>query len=484
MGSTVRAESNFGATSGSNFSPRRWHRSTWVVAAIIVLALLMANLPGQVVSFPRIELPNNLQTGFPIDWRYQHGWPWTCLVRAEFDHTFKMHMPMVWDEPTSADCWRFWSGVPRLQYAALAGNLFIAAALIYAGGVAFEWWRRRRSRIWQLHLVDALLFIAVLSGALALWISSRGRFLREQQVLSLPSDPTVPLDEELPLMLIESHSTQLGGPSWLRLLSEESPLRTFDRVIAIEVPGYELPKAAPFRDLRQLAIHHEATERDIAILSQFRHLEALLVSFVTVDREGGSDTPGFVALPEMPRLRGLSLSMVRQPVAGLSNLRSLEVLEVDECAVNDSMLNELASLKRLRELSLAETKITNEGLQRLAALSQLERLVLDDTLIDDRGLHNLRGFQRLNDLSLQRTKISGAGLRHLERLPHLQTLSLIDTEVSDADIESFHALRHLKWLSVGNRRLSDEGISELRSSLPRCKIHVLNTRRHEGARGL
>ena len=231
----MRAESNVGGTSGPIFSPRRWHRSTWVVAAIIFLALLMANLPGQVVSFPRIELPNSLQTGFPIDWRYEHGWPWTYLVRAEFDHTFKMHMPMPWDGPSSADCWKLWSDLPRLQYAALVGNLLIAAVLVYVSSAAFEWWRRRRNRIWQLHLIDIFLLIAVLSGVLALWVTARSQFRREQQVLSLPSDPTAPVDEEFPLTLIESHSTKLGGPSWLRLLSEESPLRSFDRVIAVDL---------------------------------------------------------------------------------------------------------------------------------------------------------------------------------------------------------------------------------------------------------
>ncbi|HUE70962.1 MAG TPA: hypothetical protein VMP01_08735 [Pirellulaceae bacterium] len=440
------------------------------------MALLIANLPGQVVSFPRIELPNSLQTGFPIDWRYEHGWPWTYLVRAEFDHTFQMHMPMLWDGPSSADCWKLWSDLPRLHYLALIGNLLIAGVFVGASGVGFEWWRRRRNRIWQLHLLDVFLFIAVLSGALALWMASRSQYLREQQVLSLPSDPTAPINDEFPLMLIESHSVQRRSPSWIRLLSEESPLRSFDRVIGIEVPASELPKAIPFRNLRTIAIHHEATDRDLATLSRFRELEALRLFAVSVNGDDEGAEPQLLELPAMPHLRGLSLSLIRQPVAGLSKLQSLEVLELDECAVNNSMLDELESLKRLRELSLAETKITSEGLEHLAGLSQLEKLVLDDTLIDDSGLSHLSGLLRLNDLSLARTHVSGDGLRHLDRLPHLQILSLIDTEISDADIEALKRLRHLKWLTVSNRRLSDDAISVLRRELPHCDIHVLNTR--------
>ena len=143
------------------------------------------------------------------------------------------------------------------------------------------------------------------------------------------------------------------------------------------------------------------------------------------------------ALPELPALRSLDLSLSPLKDADLSalgRLRRLENLSLYATGVRDRALAAVRGLKQLRTLNVAYNPITDKGLAELKGLPELQTLILFRTKVTDDGLSNLAGLAKLQELSLSETAVGDKGLAALKGLTGLRVLSLSATKVTDAGV--------------------------------------------------
>lgn len=182
-----------------------------------------------------------------------------------------------------------------------------------------------------------------------------------------------------------------------------------------------------------------------------------------------------VSMGELRRLSGLkNLKTLRMPPSSLTDctlaqLRSADLLHalwcantaegyssgprpsgpeevsqlfLDETAITDSGLRELAGLSNLNSLSLLETDVSDDGLSVLLALENLTYLRLGSR-ITNRGIKKLAGFTNLETLDLSYTQVDETGLRGLSSLQNLTTV--IPPQLTD---ETLAALRATGLLHV------------------------------------
>jgi len=90
-------------------------------------------------------------------------------------------------------------------------------------------------------------------------------------------------------------------------------------------------------------------------------------------------------------------------------------------------------------------------------------------------MKHLRGLTHIEGIRLTNARITDAGLGQLKGLRNLRYMGLAGTRITDAGLEHLQDLRHLKTLSLGNTRVTDDGLTQLKASLPNCKIIVGST---------
>lgn len=135
---------------------------------------------------------------------------------------------------------------------------------------------------------------------------------------------------------------------------------------------------------------------------------------------------------------------------------------------NDCAL--LRDLCGLRALDLSSSQITNTGVSHLTDLLTLEALNLADTAVDDGALPDLIKLTGLRQLELAMCGISDFGLPQLLNLAHLENLGLADNPLTDASIPILQKMTSLTFLDVADTAISPEGIAELAARLPQCDV--------------
>src|SRR5262245_19590722 len=80
----------------------RWHLSSRMVMGSSLIALLLCNLPGQLVTGLNLEHFLYWRQSFCIEARLEHGWPFTYLVRKADPRGF------LSGELREPDCWLLW----------------------------------------------------------------------------------------------------------------------------------------------------------------------------------------------------------------------------------------------------------------------------------------------------------------------------------------------------------------------------------------
>lgn len=151
---------------------------------------------------------------------------------------------------------------------------------------------------------------------------------------------------------------------------------------------------------------------------------------------------GIKGMPHFPKLIGLALNPAVTD-AGMTGLgtkqTSLQILILNNAAVEDAGLKELASCQSLTCLHLTGTRITDAGLRELAPLSALSMLYLDNTAVTDQGMKILEAnHPRLTHLSLQKTTVTDTGILELAGLEKLWSLE-VGPAVTAAGIKAFQA---------------------------------------------
>jgi hypothetical protein len=157
-------------------------------------------------------------------------------------------------------------------------------------------------------------------------------------------------------------------------------------------------------------------------------------------------------------------------VDGLSMLRHLQQLDLNNTGIEGRHLKFIRQLPNLETLSLGFTRTNDTLLAELVGLRNLQALRLNHTQISDDGLAHLKQLTQLKELYLGGTKIGDAGLKHLSGLINLEELDLRETQITDAGLEYLKPLVNLKRLYLARTQTTPEGRSMMRKALPNRMI--------------
>jgi RND family efflux transporter MFP subunit len=260
-------------------------------------------------------------------------------------------------------------------------------------------------------------------------------------------------------------------------------------------------------------------------LTSADELPAVDFRIVRVNFDSSATQISETALRRMASLSKLNwLSFKTLPArsfSGLSDLKQIRTLWIEETDATDDSLQVLGGLTKLRTLKLADKYITDAGLAHLAPLTELTWLRLDgqakglhgkafaaaggftnlktldltDSAIDDDGLSAISRLARLEELNLSKTWITGKGfarlvslerlkqlqlngcgrlegssLAALAKLPQLEKLSLSGCPIDDSAVEPLKLLKALHQLDLYNTNISIPGIRALQKALPKTSI--------------
>lgn len=197
-------------------------------------------------------------------------------------------------------------------------------------------------------------------------------------------------------------------------------------------------------------------------------------------------------------LVGVSADSVLKQVAGLAELRSLELmgdsgitdtgleyiggmtglqaLALSFRPITDAGLEHLKGMTGLVALHLTGTRVTDAGLEHLKDCTQLQILGLQGTQITDSGLEHLKGMTRMGDLTLRDTKIVGTGMVHLRTMTRLKNLNLTNTKTTDVSLESLKSLTELETLYLDQTPITDAGLEHLKGLTSLKKLYLSNTK--------
>jgi hypothetical protein len=413
-----------------------WHASSRVAMVLALLTLVFCNLPGQSVTRMEYEIGHP----FYVVSEFKHGWPLTYLIRA--DEGGEMRFLFYRSPPkksTARDCFQLWRYCEEFYPWLLATNGCIALATSLALGVAFEAWRRQRSRPWHIHLRDCFAAAFALS-LVAAWYA----YAQRQQA----SEAAALNDGSLSV-----RANQAGGITWLRRCLGDEYFQCFDRPFAVAVHernGWaHLEKLA---SVYNVDANVPGTTAELAPLAQLPRLEALSLDVQLF----GETTDKIIAeLPALPNLRGLYLAQQEHRYRRLDRLTLLESIRITEGCIDEHVLREISGLPNLREVAL-------NGLGASADLSFLPsrpRLVALDLYNGDisaDALENIGKCSRLRDLSFYMCRVDCSGVRHLSGLAHLERLNLEYTDVADGHLAALAKLRQLREFELTDTKVGGD----------------------------
>jgi len=361
------------------------HASTVVVMGLMAAALLLTNVYGRHSLTLADVIPIFCE-------QFEHGWPATFIERNAWEDYYPS------GERRSP--WRFFEKVKTFRPIRLLADVTVCLGLLFVSGAIFETWRRRRGKVYQLHLIDLFIVTGAVSGGFGFYAYHRSQHRAELAVLkdidsierqeALDSRDAQRMSWPPPSSGVGWRRVDFGWRNW-----EDRSTRVFDRVVGIDITQRGLNDVVRLRELR--LIRMETTEpffssEQLMILKQLPHLEGLYLSNVTVSSPGGT-APHF-RLPSLPRLRGLTCEWSQFRGDGLENLAALEVLILGGRDIGDEALRSVGAMPNLRHLSLGMTRITDDGLRHLARLNRLEWLSLDDTEVSDEGIKQLAALTK------------------------------------------------------------------------------------------
>jgi Leucine-rich repeat (LRR) protein len=387
----------------------RLHRSTYVMAMLILVVLLMANLPGTILLDGK-------------DWSDQegiyvaHGWPWTFLFRGLDRTAFLKVEPNVrwpyWLPPHPMEqvpgslFWKISDKVKTISVLPLLADFTVCAVITIALTSVYEVWRRRRRRWCQFYLSELFAMITLASLLLA-WLSvEAAEGNEEKQAVS----EMIGGAERSPLVC----GVSLAGPQWIRNLFGDAPFEVFDRIRMVDMPANSTRGTPHFyRDLnRPENLSHLRYVDHLSLLQRRRSANLLRylarpdrvvqLAFVASDDEGLLDVQRFrnvvqlaIMFPDHAPLRQQTIASL-DSLTGLSRLRDLTIYGAD---ITDAGLRQIANLKGLQILRLDGPRISEAGMECLSKLENLEALDISGTTADH-GLSALKKLTRLRHLTL------------------------------------------------------------------------------------
>lgn len=207
---------------------------------------------------------------------------------------------------------------------------------------------------------------------------------------------------------------------------------------------------------------------------------------------------GLAHLRELKGVRELSLYYAEyisdDGLAALKNWTDLEKLNLRGARVTSKVFEHIAGLRNLRDLDLGFTEITDDNFELLVELPKLERLAIGGNRLNGECLAFLRQMPALRDLDVGGTQRVDSGLwglslteQNLARigeLKQLRRLSLAAATISDRgvdrpghpeaertdlrDLSALKGLGNLEYLDLSRQPVSGETLKTI-ASLPKLQ---------------
>jgi internalin A len=222
-------------------------------------------------------------------------------------------------------------------------------------------------------------------------------------------------------------------------------------------------------DLCGTAVTNEGL-RSIASLTQLRGLD---IGWTAVTDSGLAHLRGLINLEYLSLSAGNDIKFQDAALANLSEMSRMRVLSLSECQLTGSGLKYLQKMEHLESLDLRSTAISDESLKNIAGLTQLRILQLDWNKgqgITDAGLVHLKSLTNLRELHLWDAQITDAGLQHLKGMQSLTEVNLCGTKITNDCVEHLRHLKHLRKVGALGTSVTDEGYWDLRESLPDVQV--------------
>ncbi|MBC7851999.1 MAG: hypothetical protein IAF94_01045 [Pirellulaceae bacterium] len=506
--------------------PRRpWfrpHLSTWVVSAFVALFFCFWNVAGYYRE-REYFWENSV-------WIY--GWPATYLEREVEWNDFR-HPRRVDDGLT----WKIWSRVRAFFPGPFLLDLVVGGFTTLFLGSAFEAWRRRRAQLFQIYLSELGILTAIVCGILGggryLILST---FAEEQALGSVQErfkfESGIPefLRQRLPGYALKLGDTVTGFVIYDKLDESQMAIVCRQRGLRkLEINSPLAPnvwqKVLACRRLEEIDIGKESLQdADLGLLPKLPRLKKLNLSL-------GSVSPaGFRQVGQIKTLNDLTLTEEFFAFVTTENLEQLSELPLtnlnirfDDSRCGECELTGLGKLKSLRELCIVNKQLTSQDVAALRQLRSLEVLTINDCEFESatdceslfRTLTNVRTLslefddlplaacQAISDLShleslsirgrpdsfneaaarvsritsLRRidyyngsTKSIDDGIAQLVALPHLEHLEFYCDGVTDKAVDSFVQMKALKTLKLTCDHLSPAGTKRLEKERPDLKV--------------
>ncbi len=319
--------------------------------------------------------------------------------------------------------------------------------------------RRRRGR-------RAVLIVGVLSGmaVAALFIVSR-----------LPKSREIPFPEEFSLGRVYVREAGAPTEAWADKGEARGTMTVpVDAAVRLKLDGGEFlqrgldafsafpPDALQEIEAARLPVDNEG----LLQIARMRGLQSL-------DLEGTAvDDVGISFLADLTALHSLSLATTSAGDKGmifLAGLPNLEHLDLRDTSVTDKGIESLAALRRLRSFH-APRAITDVALGRISEIATLEELDLSYTGITDRGLRRLKNLGGLRTLNLKTTWTGDSGASHLADMKSLEDLNLAHTRITDEGIGRIATLPALRNLVLDGTRVTGEAIAHLSNAAALARL--------------
>lgn len=175
-------------------------------------------------------------------------------------------------------------------------------------------------------------------------------------------------------------------------------------------------------------------------------------------------------------LRTLTISCAKlsgPALEALSELETVESIELIDCSLTDEHLQHLRGSPRLTELGLSRNEINGPGLVHLAKL-KLKSLGLEFNNVRDETLHELKQLDEVEEIRLSYCLgITDRGIRSgtLQSMPNLKRLAFRGLkQITDESLDDLARIKSLEHINIRGNGLTADGVERLKRALPQTVV--------------
>lgn len=204
---------------------------------------------------------------------------------------------------------------------------------------------------------------------------------------------------------------------------------------------------------------------------------AVLQPAVAVDLSVVVETASTIKYDEAGAIVDVDLSdqaVDDKVVEALATLDSLSVLRLRRTAISDAQLAKLTHLN-LRMVDLRNTNISDAGLVHLAKILSLVDIQLEKSKVTDDGIEAIKGLALKSFNINYCTSVSNQGLAIVAAMPSMEQLQFDYTSIDDDGMAILAAASNLKRLRIRGVDVTGVGIAHLAKLTNLSRLNLRDT---------